>query len=269
MIHRSQINDAVKELIQKKLDVLSKTYNIRILMAIESGSRAWGFPSVDSDYDIRFIYVRHLDDYLSIKESRDVIETQLQHEPLLGAPEDLNGWDIRKALHLALKSNPVLFEWIQSPIQYVSDDAFDRVFFEFCNENANLDLIKNHYYKLALNAWKQIEEDTSEVKLKQYCYGLRPALMLNWLNMFQSIAPMDIYSLVSGSIKDAPLENAISELISAKETAQENQKMKRNSIIDLFISSQIASKPKDYAPIIINPGQLEKGNKLFRTLLNF
>ena len=46
----------MKDLIIQKLKEIEQTENIRILHAVESGSRAWGFPSPDSDYDVRFIY---------------------------------------------------------------------------------------------------------------------------------------------------------------------------------------------------------------------
>ncbi len=267
MIQPSAITNHAKEIIQRKLAEIAQAHKIRILLAIESGSRAWGFPSTNSDYDVRFVYVRHLDDYLSIKEFRDVIETQIYYEPLLGTLEDLNGWDIRKALYLALKSNPVLFEWIQSPIRYAIDESAVQSLFEFCKENVNLDLMKNHYYKLTFNAWRQIEEDHHEVKVKLYCYGLRPALMLDWLNKFHSVPPMDIHSLVYTLIKDSKLENTIAELVTLKATALEEQKISRNSLIDSFILSLLSEPPKDQVPLIIKDEQLIKGDKLFRMFI--
>lgn len=268
MIRPSHIEDSAKKLIQKKLAAIAQTHNIRILLAIESGSRAWGFPSTNSDYDIRFIYAHNSQAYLSIKEYRDVIETPIHYEPLLGTFEDLNGWDIRKSLYLALKSNPILFEWIQSPITYEIDQHATGILFEFCKENANLELIKNHYYKLTLNAWRQIEEDPYQVKVKLYCYALRPALMLNWLNKQHSIPPMDIYSLMAEPI-DSKLEKEIDELIAIKVTAVEDQKISRNLLIDSFITSEIAQQPKDSAPVIIMPERLAKGDSIFRMLIDY
>ena len=87
--------------------------DLRILFAIESGSRAWGFASPDSDFDVRFVYARRQDWYLSLAPGRDVIELPLIDD------DDINGWDIQKALNLALKPNPVLLEWLSSPIRYI------------------------------------------------------------------------------------------------------------------------------------------------------
>lgn len=80
---------------------------MRFLIAVESGSRAWGFPSPDSDYDIRFIHIHPRDWYLSLQPGRDVIE-----RPIIDNI-DLNGWDLRKALGLLLKSNAVVSEWLE------------------------------------------------------------------------------------------------------------------------------------------------------------
>ena len=103
--------DIIKDIEQKLLDI-EKKENVRILYAVESGSRAWGFASPDSDYDVRFIYIRNKEDYLKLNEPNDFIEWQLDEV------FDISGWDIKKALQLLYKSNPTLFEWINSPIVY-------------------------------------------------------------------------------------------------------------------------------------------------------
>ena len=102
----------MRDLIIQKLKEIEKTENIRILHAVESGSRAWGFPSSDSDYDVRFIYVRPPEFYLKLEKTRDVIELPIND--ML----DINGWDLKKTLQLLHSSNPTLFEWMSSPIVY-------------------------------------------------------------------------------------------------------------------------------------------------------
>ena len=103
----------MREKIQAQLRRIEVQEKVRILFAAESGSRAWGFASPDSDYDVRFIYIRSQQDYLKLKPDRDVIELPL--DPVL----DINGWDLQKTLRLLYKSNPTLFEWISSPIIYL------------------------------------------------------------------------------------------------------------------------------------------------------
>ena len=107
---RAEDGRDMKEQIIARLRELEEKENIKILLAVESGSRAWGFESPDSDYDVRFIYVRNKDDYLCLEEPRDVIELPIEGDL------DINGWDLRKALRLLYKCNPTLSEWLKSPI---------------------------------------------------------------------------------------------------------------------------------------------------------
>ena len=111
----------MKELIQQKLNEIEAKEHVRILHCVESGSRAWGFASPDSDYDVRFIYVRRVEDYLLLEKTKDVIEWQLDDTL------DINGWDLQKALRLLHKSNPTLFEWNNSPIVYRTTDDWQRL----------------------------------------------------------------------------------------------------------------------------------------------
>ena len=111
----------MKEQIYNKLREIEKTENVRILLAVESGSRAWGFASPDSDYDVRFIYVRPKDDYLRLDPVRDVIELPLDEV------FDINGWDLQKTLRLLYRSNPTLFEWFSSPIVYLETEFADEL----------------------------------------------------------------------------------------------------------------------------------------------
>jgi predicted nucleotidyltransferase len=109
------------EQIKTELQKLEQRENIRILHAVESGSRAWGFASPDSDYDVRFIYVRPLEFYLSLEKTRDVIDWKLD-EVL-----DINGWDLQKALRLLYRSNPTLFEWACSPTVYHTTPEWEKI----------------------------------------------------------------------------------------------------------------------------------------------
>ena len=111
----------MKALIVNKLNEIGQKEHVKILLAVESGSRAWGFVSPDSDYDVRFIYVRPEKEYLKLNSARDVIEEPI-HDML-----DINGWDLQKALKLLYKSNPTLFEWCYSPIIYKETEFADNL----------------------------------------------------------------------------------------------------------------------------------------------
>ena len=97
---------------------IEREQDTRLLFAVESGSRAWGFASPDSDYDVRFVYKRGMREYVRMREQRDVIEL-----PIIG-DLDINGWDIVKALTQFRKSNPSLLEWLHSPIVYRENGDF-------------------------------------------------------------------------------------------------------------------------------------------------
>src|SRR5215475_7651562 len=107
----SVIGTDIRAEIGRKLDAVERDHHVAIMLAIESGSRAWGFPSLDSDYDVRFIYVHPSDAYLSVAAPQEVIECGI--EGVL----DIGGWDLRKALRLLVKSNAVLLEWLVSPVR--------------------------------------------------------------------------------------------------------------------------------------------------------
>jgi predicted nucleotidyltransferase len=235
MLLKSNVTDEAKQIIQQKLIDTARNNNVRILFAAESGSRAWGFPSTNSDYDVRFVYARSKNEYLSVKQYRDVIETDIIDDISLGVPLDLNGWDIRKALQLAVKSNAVLIEWLQSPIKYSADSGVITDLLKFTKEISDIETIKDHYYKVAMNAWQQIQENADEVKVKLYCYALRPALTLQWVRQFNDVPPMDMKSLCDKLIKDDDLYREISDLITLKSTAQENDLIMHYSLIDSFI----------------------------------
>lgn len=62
LMNVNEITQSIKE----RLSQIEKRENIRIIYACESGIRAWGFASPDSDYDVRFVFVRPVQDYLRV-----------------------------------------------------------------------------------------------------------------------------------------------------------------------------------------------------------
>ena len=201
----------MKTIISEQLANIETIHKIKILYACESGSRAWGFPSPDSDYDVRFIYIRSLEDYLSIKSYDDYLNFPLNDEL------DINGWDIQKALKLINKSNTTVFEWLQSPITYHIENNFKDNLWRFCRHyfcpRSNI----HHYLGIAKGAAASIEKD--EVKIKKLFYVLRPLLAALWCIEQRSIAPMSIIPLMDLLPKDLRLK--VISLIEIKATANE------------------------------------------------
>ena len=242
MIAPSTVSAEAHGYIRAQLDALAAREGIRILFAIESGSRAWGFPSADSDYDVRFVYARPVEHYLSVRDFRDVIETPTLDDPVLGVPLDLNGWDLRKALQLGLKSNPVLREWLVSPVRYGEvAEAVDamRTLIDGVTDRA---AYAYHYDRLARGAWEQIAADADTVKVKRYCYALRPVLMCRWLSLRPELPPMDMASLSAGLDLDSSVLSAMAGLFAMKLKAGEQDILPRQPVLDALITETLAVK---------------------------
>ena len=200
--------------IKEQLAYLEREKNLKVLMAVESGSRAWGFPSPDSDYDVRIIYQRPEDWYLTIGERKDTID--YFHGELL----DISGWDLRKALKLLSKSNATPAEWSQSPIVYQEQAGFRAQLFGYVQEYFNPVHTLNHYRGIALNSYKSMADD-GIIKLKKLFYVLRPILAAEWILAHQSVPPMEIQPLL-GMLKDDALKQHIVALIDLKAKAAED-----------------------------------------------
>jgi uncharacterized protein len=177
--------------IRRRLDSV-RAQGIRIGFAIESGSRAWGFPSPDSDYDCRFVYVRPVKDHLSLQVARDVIEF-----PIVGLV-DTGGWDLRKALLLALSGNAVIIEWLKSRLVYEEEAGFRARLSVLLDEIVEPQRVAKHYVGLLQ---KHAGDSQLELaRLKKFLYALRPAIALTWMSSrdFKSLPPMNMVECMEG-----------------------------------------------------------------------
>ena len=165
----------IEELIVMKIREIEEKENIKVLHAVESGSRAWGFASPDSDYDVRFIYVRNKNFYLSLRENKDFIDWEL-NEVL-----DINGWDLKKALKHFHKSNATLFEWSNSPIVYYTTDEWKKLYERTASKYFSCKSALYHYYGTANKNYHEYLCDDM-VNYKKYFYVLRPILACKWID---------------------------------------------------------------------------------------
>ncbi len=191
MLNPSSICAKAQAYIKRKLLKLSNDHSVDILIAVESGSRAWGYPSYDSDYDVRFIYKHKQEAYLSVMPLKDVLETELTYDEILSVPLDMGGWDLRKTLYLSLHSNAVVHEWLSSPIIYLQDEKTVSALRDQITSFADINRYFYHYHRLCCNAYNQIKENDTQTKLKLYCYALRPALCLNYMRKHNLLPPME------------------------------------------------------------------------------
>ncbi|MCP3969104.1 MAG: nucleotidyltransferase domain-containing protein [Rhodobacteraceae bacterium] len=251
----------VEATIQSKLSALEADHDVRILFAIESGSRAWGFPSPDSDFDVRFIYARRPDWYLSIEPGRDVIELPIEGD------WDINGWDIRKALGLLIKPNPVMLEWLSSPIRYRWDDAVCARLIGFADKTTFGESCLHHYRNLAVKQWDKHVGDSPEVSLKKYFYILRPALAISWIRQNPDVPPpMNLQALVGGQPLGAHLVGHIEHLLVLKSAAKEIGRGEGIPMIDAFILDQIAWA-EVVAKLDDRPDLRAEGDELLRAIV--
>ena len=203
----------MQALIQQTLTALEAREHIRILLAAESGSRAWGFPSPDSDYDVRFIYVRPWQDYLRLEGRRDVIELPISD--LL----DVNGWDLDKTLKLLYRSNPTLFEWFSSPIVYRST-PFAEKFIPFMQPYFSTKRGLWHYLSMAKSNSHEFLKGNHLVKLKKYFYVLRPILACRWIMHRNTPPPMNFSDLAATELPPS-LRPIVTDLLTQKINAPE------------------------------------------------
>ncbi len=231
------------ETILKKLNEIEKKENVRILLAVESGSRAWGFASPDSDYDVRFIYVRPKEDYLRLEKTRDVIELPIEGEL------DINGWDLDKTLRLLRASNPTLFEWFSSPIVY-RETAFAQEFRSIMQRYFSSRRGLSHYLSMAGRNYREYLKGET-VKAKKYFYVLRPVLACRWILDKGTPPPMLFSELMEAELDPALLPD-VNRLLDLKMNAPEVKTIPQiesiNRYLDISIEevrSRINQLPED------------------------
>ncbi|EGO65704.1 nucleotidyltransferase domain-containing protein [Acetonema longum] len=221
----------MKNEIMSKLKQMEQDHGVKILFAVESGSRGWGFASKDSDYDVRFVYVRPMDWYLSIEEREDFIEAPISD--LL----DINGWDLKKALLLYKKSNLPLFEWLCSPIVYREDFRTAQRLRELMPAYFAPVPAMYHYLHIAGNKRDEIA-DTDQVKIKKYFYILRPLLACMWIEKNNTMPPMEFSRLMADQPLDSSLTTEIHKLLEKKISGQEYDIEPKSPVILEFLNSR-------------------------------
>jgi predicted nucleotidyltransferase len=256
------ISDDVKTEVLKRLRNAEVEHGIQILFAIESGSRAWGFASPNSDYDVRFIYMHAPQWYqaVDLEERRDVIEYPIVDDI------DLNGWDVRKALRLFWKSNPAFVEWVQSPITYIDQGTF--------RHQATLALPRiytpekgiYHYRSMAKTNYRGYLREPV-VRLKKYFYVLRPLLAARWVENTGAAAPIEFHKLLA-QLEDQPVVlNAIHTLLEQKQNTPELGMAPAVPILNEFIEASLAQEIAQVPKKSRSPEVTTLLNSLFHSAL--
>jgi len=254
--------EAIRENIAEQLERQEREEHIRILYACESGSRAWGFPSQDSDYDVRFIYIRQPDWYLSIFERRDVIERPISDKL------DISGWDLRKVLNLFRKSNPPLLEWLQSPIRYAEKYSITEQLRIICPLTFSPKSCMYHYLNMARGNYREYLQG-EQVRIKKYFYVLRPVLACEWIERYGEMPPMEFDALVERLIpKDGALWQVVQQLLARKKSGEELDYEPRLNPINDYLEERLQELEKSTASLNSLDTKLdERLDALFRAAL--
>lgn len=234
----STLDPAVVSAIELRLEDAERHHDVRIAWAIESGSRAWGFPSPDSDYDARFIYVRPGDAYLSPWPMRDVLEWP---------PDgifDVNGWDLAKALRLLVKGNATVTEWLRSPIVYRGDAGFRDDLLGLAEDVLDPVLLGRHYLHVGRQQWDLAQAGS----LKKLFYSLRPAAVLGWLaaNPGNTVPPMTLQEALDQSDAPAHVVEESARLVELKAVTREMGDGVAPPVIAAFVQAQLARAHESY-----------------------
>jgi predicted nucleotidyltransferase len=236
--------------IQRELGRIARAEGVRILYACESGSRAWGFASTDSDYDVRFIYVRRPSWYLSI---------ELEHQPStierpITGLLDFSGWDLRKALQLLKKSNPPLLEWLRSPTVYAADSTFIRDFRRLAARAYSPVRTFHHYRKMAEGNYRDYLRG-ARVRTKKYFYVLRPLFAWQWVLAHKSPPPMEFETLLAASHMPSDVRREVHALLSDKRLGREMDEGPRidplNRFIEQALERPIPELPASRLPLAV------------------
>lgn len=252
--------NAMKKRIQETLRQIEREENVRVFYACESGSRAWGFPSADSDFDVRFLYVHPPSWYLSIDEGRDVIERPIDDAL------DVSGWDARKALKLLRKSNPPLLEWLASPIIYHQDaeaTARLRQLVPLCYGPTPA---FHHYLHMATGNYRDYLRGET-VLAKKYFYVLRPTLAMLWIEQNRGVVPMEFDILVQTLLEDEAVKSAVETLLERKKRGKETDREAPIAPIQNFLEAQLERLAHAAPSVVRGADATPQLNEFFRWLV--
>ncbi|MGN7612410.1 nucleotidyltransferase domain-containing protein [Magnetococcales bacterium HHB-1] len=252
----------MEKIIQGKLKEIEQQEQVKILYACESGSRAWGFASPDSDWDVRFIYLRPLSWYLSIdlERKRDVIELPIENDL------DINGWDLRKALKLFRKYNPALLEWLNTPIIYQEDENLLEQLRQLQRLYFSPRPLWYHYIHMARGNFRSYLHG-DQVRLKKYLYVLRPLLAVRWLETKSKPVPIPFIDLVDKIIDQTEVREAIDHLLHIKMQEKEQALGAKIPILNQFIEKELMRHEKVPEQLQAESFPVEPLNALFQTYL--
>lgn len=224
----------MKDKILEKLLEIERRDQVTILYAAESGSRAWGFDSANSDYDCRFIFKRSLPEYIRVgNPRRDVIQLPIENGL------DVNGWDVAKSLGLLAKSNPALMEWLFSPIVYLENGSHAGRMRKYISEHFSNRASSYHYLQMAKGNYSRYIKNQEQVLRKKYLYVLRPLLCLEWIKSKSTPPPVNLKECLDGLKITPEVFHASEKLLEEKFLGEELCIGRHDEILDSYINQAL------------------------------
>lgn len=252
----------MKNNIRNKLLEIEEEKNIKILFAVESGSRAWGLESANSDYDVRFVFRRNPEDYLVVNPQGDVItkfyDKDLNPSEQKGCFIDIEGFDVLKFTRMLASSNPTSIEWLHSNIVYFGEQ--NAVFWNFAKEHFNPKTLYYHYKSMCKQNYIKYLKSGKDVSYKKYMYAMRGLLNAKYVTFMNELPPMLFEDCVNACyrFKLIPSEvfDLLNEAIRLKKGCEEKKQVKNYGEIDSYIESALKNDddvPTVSKPKLINP----------------
>ena len=253
--------EQIKSAIIQKLIETKERHHVKIPLAVESGSRGWGFASPDSDYDCRFVYVHEMDWYLSVFDKPDVIEYAA------GQVFDINGWDLKKFIAHIVKSNAVMLEWLSSNEVYLNDTSITSLLVKLGKEFFNPITVNHHYLSMAVKKYAEINS-SEKSKLKHYFYVLRPLANISYIEKYGKMPYMEYYRTIGEIDLDENVKEEISRISKVKETSDEGYTMARNETLLRYFADEIKRQDKRLPNVRFEKNRdYEYADVVFRTII--
>ncbi|MFC1775052.1 DNA polymerase beta superfamily protein [Nanoarchaeota archaeon] len=258
---KGKVSIVIRELCKR----FEREYGIKILFSIENGSRAWRMESKDSDYDVRFVYHWPLEEYISLKKPKDVIERSFDLKGNAGGKDiDIVGFDIFKYLSLLVKSNPTAIEWVISDIVYYSKQ--NKVFQNYAKKNFNPLSLVYHYKSLSKNNYIKYIKSGSHVSYKKYLYALRGLVNAKYVIQKNEVPPIILLKAVNQVNIPKKLKEKIKRIIGLKKQGKEKNKIDNIEFIDKYIEKFLSEEPELVPTRSISVNKLIPVDKLNREI---
>jgi predicted nucleotidyltransferase len=237
-------NVPLKDLITNLCKEIEKEEKVKILFAVENGSRAWRMDSANSDYDVRFVYHYPYEKYLSLNPPKDVLEKYYDEKgkkhPKDDCYIDAVGFDVYKFLKLLSHSNPTTIEWLKSDIVYYGKQ--DKEFQRFAFNHFKKITLFYHYKSLARQNYEKYIASGKLVTYKKYLYVFRGMVNADYVEEFNKVPPIELAEAVKETDMPEQIKGAIINIIEMKKLGKEKEEIKRIDFLDTYIEKFLAKE---------------------------